>query len=238
MWPLTSRFSLTIAGLALACVAMSAAQRAGATALCDAAAMRVRAAADVSTGARTVWSLLTGGTSPFLQVADLSEIALGPNPNPDDRVEFEKRIRARYGNAEQVLKDLRSWDNFEIFALPGSRIRMLLSTGGTAQCEYRYFFQVTTSRDVVHLPDPPAKSSSDIANAICNNLGGWGYFARVNGSEAFVEYHVLAEEESLRVVPLADAEWQPACTVTAKFQTSAGTAKRDRLQDVTVVASK
>ena len=78
------------------------------------------------------------------------------------------------------------------------------------------------------------KVVSDFANAICQNLGGWGYFARIGGAEAFVEYHMAIDEESLRIVPMTDAGWQPACTVSAKFRTSATTGQRERLESVTV----
>jgi len=215
------------------------APQAGAAALCDTIASRVRADAGVGAGARTVWALVTSGRQSFVEVAGVSgELSLEREPAPDERVQFEKRIRARYGNAEAVLRDLRAWDNFDIVELPGSQVRMLLTTGGTAQCESRYFFRVTTSRDVVRVPDPPARSASDFANAICQNLGGWGYFARVGGAEAFVEYHTTPEQESLRIVPLTDAGWQPACTVSAKFRVSPATAQRDRLEEVTSGASK
>jgi hypothetical protein len=224
----TAGFQLTIA----------AAPQAGATALCDALASRVRAAADVEAGARTVWSFVNSGREPFVEIASVNEVSLQRDPEADERVQFEKRIRALYGNAESVLKDLRAWDNFDIFALPGSEVRMLLTTSGDAQCESRYFFRATTSRDVVRVPDPPAKTPVDVADAVCENLGGWGYFARVSGAEAFVEYHTAIDQESLRIVPLTAVGWQPACTMVATFQTSATTGKRERLVSVTSAASK
>ena len=224
----TAGFHLTVA----------AAPQAGPTAPCDAVASSVRGAADVQAGTRTVWSLVTSGRDPLVDVASVTELSLERDPAADERVQFEKRIRALYGNAEAVLKDLRAWDNFDIVALPGSQVRMLLTTVGDAQCESRYFFRATTSRDVVRVPDPPAKASGDVADAICENLGGWGYFARVSGAEAFVEYHTAIDQESLRIVPLTAGGWQPACTVLATFHVSAATGTRDRLDTVRSAASK
>jgi hypothetical protein len=128
-------------------------------------------------------------------------------------VQFEKRFRALYGNAETVLKELRTWDNFDILALPGSAARMLLATRGAAACESRLFFRVTTSREVVRLPDPPVTGATDADTSLCERRGGWGYFARVSGVEAFVEYRAVDGRESLRIVPLTNGLWQTPCTL-------------------------
>ena len=227
-----------VAALTALSGSQSGAEATGSAKLCDVMASKVRAATDVSAGTRTVWSLMTSGRAPFIEAASVSEVSLGPSPEPEVRWEFEKRFRSRYGNAESVLKDLRNWDNFDILGLRGSQVRMLLSTGGTAQCESRYFFRATTSREAIRVPDPPQKSPSDIENAICNNLGGWGYFARVGAAEAFVEYHAAVGQESLRIVPLADDNWQPACTLTAQFLTSSASAMRGRLEHLDVIVTK
>ena len=229
---------------ALLCVtqhaAIALAQSASATPLCDAIADRIRAASDVGAGKRTVWSLLTIGQEPMITVASTNEVELGPNPDPDVRSEFEKRIRARYGNADAVMKDLRTWDNLQVLGLTGSRVRMVLTTAGAEQCESRYFFRVTTSREGIRVADPPEKSSRDADTAICNSLGGWGYFAWVDNAEAFVEYHASVEQESLRIVPLLPTYdgWGPACTVSAHFLTTSSPAKRGRLEQLNVTASK
>lgn len=206
------------------------------TALCDAVAARVRADKDVVTGARTVWSVLTTTSAPLVEIASAGELSLQHNPEPEDRWQFEKRLKSLYGNADAVLKDLQRWDDFQIFTLPRSAVHMVLRTGGTTQCESRYFFRVTTAREVVRVPDPPDKTPSDFANAICENDGAWGYFGHVNGAEAFVEYRAADTEESLRIVPLQGAEWQPACSVSARFEPTA--AGRGRLQTVQVAQSK
>jgi len=221
---------------AIVAIAHARATQAGQTALCDGVVARVRAAAEVIAGTRTMWSAVTNAPTPLVEVAAIGELALERDPEPEERWQFEKRMRSLYGNAESVLKDLRTWDDFEIFALPGSAVRMLLTTGGTAQCESRYFFRVTASREVVRVPDPPDKTPSDVDNAICEHDGAWGYFARVNGTEAFVEYRSAEASESLRIVPLKDDQWQPACTVSAQFETASG--GRGRLRGVQAAASK
>jgi hypothetical protein len=230
--------------ITLLAAVLAAAGQPAATSWCDAASARIRVASDVQAGARTAWSLLTSGPAPFIEPATVVEVSLERDPAADERVQFEKRIRSRYGNAEAVIKELRAWDDFDILALPGSQVRMLLTTTGADQCESRYFFRSTTSRDVVRIPDPPAKTADESANQICENLGGWGYFARVNmpgdargqavSTEAFVEYHTGVVEESVRIVPLTVSGWQPGCTVTAKFTTSATTGQREHLASVTV----
>jgi uncharacterized protein YciI len=208
----------------------------GQTALCEAVATRVRAATDVGAGTRTVWSLLTKAPAPMVEVASVRDVALERDPPAEERWQFEKRMRSLYGNVAPVLKDLLTWDDFEIFALPGSAVRMVLTTGGTGQCESRYFFKVTTAREVFRVPDPPDKTSSDVATAICENDGAWGYFGRVGGTEAFLEYRTADAAESVRIVPLKDTAWQPACTMTAQFES--GPTGRGRLRTVQVAAGK
>lgn len=240
--PVVRRFARHLATTTLIAIALgvvSGAGQVGQTAACDAVADRVRADAGVGAGARTVWSLMTTAPPPLLQVGTISELALERGPAPEVRWLFEKRLRSLYGNAEAVLKDLQTWDDFEILALPGSAVRMLLTTKGSSQCESRYFFRVTTAREVRRVPDPPETGASDAANAICENDGAWGYFGRINingGAEAFIEYRTARSEESLRIVPLRNAEWQPACTVSAQFETTA--TARGRLRTVHVAASK
>jgi hypothetical protein len=130
-------------------------------------------------------------------------------------VQFENRFRALYGNAEAVLKDLNTWDGFDILTLQGSAVRMLLTTSGPAACESRYFFRVTVSREVVRVPNPPAADgANDAETPLCEKQGGWGYFARVSGTDAFIERRTAADaREFVRVVPLTSAGWQPACTL-------------------------
>ena len=183
------------------------------TALCDKLAAAVRAYHDVPAGQRTFWSFVTAGPASPIELATVRELSLEPGPAADERVQFEKRFRALYGNAEAVLKDLRDWDDFDIVTLPGSAVRMLLTVDGPAQCETRYFFRVTTSREVVRVPDPPRPTSSDDSNAICESLGGWGYLARIGGTEVFLEYHSIDRRESLRIVPLSNDGWRAACPI-------------------------
>jgi hypothetical protein len=206
------------------------------TAPCDSLAATVRASKDVSAGERTIWSLATMGAHPLIEIATLTEMSLEREPAAEDRVQFEKRFRGRYGNGEVVVKDLRNWDNFDILALPGNATRMVLTTSGTAQCEARYFFRATTSREAVRVPDPPARTSPDDSNAICENLGGWGYLARIGGADAFLEYHADDQNESFRIVPLTMAGWQPACTVSAQFQRAGN--GRGPLQTLNVTGSR
>jgi len=215
---------------------LAAAPQASQTALCDVVATRIRASPDVAAGTQTVWSLLTKPPAPIVEVAAVRELSLERDPAPEDRWQFEKRLRSLYGNAEAVLKDLQTWDDFEIFGLPGSAVRTLVRTSGTGQCESRYFFRLTTGREVIRVPNPPDKTAGDLADAICENAGAWGYFGRVNGIEAFLEYRIADTGESIRIVPLRDAEWQPACAISAQFETAA--TGRGRLRTLQVSASK
>lgn len=225
---------------AIACSAVaSGAPQTSQTALCDAVAARVRASADEAAAARTVWTVLTKTPAPLLEIPDVSELALERNPEPEVRWQFEKRARSLYGNSQPVTKDLADWDDFEIFAIPGSAVRLVRRARGADACEWRYFFRVTTAREVVRVPNPSGTAAGAVTGVTCADDGSWGYLGRVNvgaGTVAFLEYRSAAGEESLRIVPLSNAEWQPACTVSAEFETVAD--GRGRLRSVVVNGSR
>jgi len=181
--------------------------------LCDVLAARLRSGTDGAAAPGAAFSALTAGPSPPVELAapDAKDVGLGPDPAADTRIQFEKRFRAEFGAAEAMIKDLRSWDNFDVLTLPGSRVHMLLTASGPDLCESRIFFRTTPVREAVRLPDPPAGTAGP-SSALCQNLGGWGYLARVDGVEAFLEYRVRDRAEVFRIVPLTDAGWETACT--------------------------
>jgi len=227
--------AVTLGVTASAAIGVIGAQTPRATALCDSLAAAVRASQEVSTGERTIWSLATTGATPLIEVATVPEMTLDRDLAADERVQFEKRFRGRYGEGA-VVRDLRNWEHFDVLALPGSATRMVVATRATAPCETRYFFRATTSREAVRVPDPPEKAPGEAANPLCGNLGGWGYLARIGGADAFLEYHAPDQAESFRIVPLTTAGWQPACTVSAQFQKTQN--GRGPLQTLTVTGSK
>jgi hypothetical protein len=197
---------------AWAAAALVAAAQTDNSTLCDALSASVHAASSTSAGG-SMWSRLTTGATPAMELATVPELSLEANPEPDSRVQFEKRFRALYGNAQAVLKDLSAWDNFAIFGLPGSAVRMLVTTNDADDCESRYFFRVTVSRDVVRLPDPTAGSPAEPEHLLCEKRGGFGYLARVNRVDAFVEYYGDESREAIRIIPLTSAGWQRACSI-------------------------
>jgi hypothetical protein len=220
------------AAAAFAGVAAGAAPQGVAPTICDALAAKLRPRMDGPTSTGSAFAALTGGVSPTIQIATPDaagkDVSLGRNPAADTRIQFEKRFRAEFGETPALVRELRNWEAFDVVTLPGSHVHMVVSTGGADLCESRIFFRTNSIRESERLPDPPAGPE----NTVCQNLGGWGYLARINtninvnagatntGTEAYVEYRVAHGRESFRIVPLADDGWQAACMFTAPYKPS------------------
>jgi hypothetical protein len=186
--------------------------------ICDALAAKLKV--DGAAGSGVAFAALTGGPRPAIQIAipgiDGKNVSLERNSAPDTRIQFEKRFRANFGESPALVRELRNLDAIDVMTLPGRQLHMVLSTTGADLCESRIFFRTNSIRESEWLPDPPAGSDG----ATCQNLGGWGYLARINVNasaingavEAYVEYRVAHGRESFRIVPLAEDGWQAACT--------------------------
>src|SRR5580765_8268423 len=103
----TTALSVILASCVVA--ALIGAEQPGSATLCDALASRIQGRGPAAAGTGAIWSLLTTGATPAIEVATVSELSLDRDPADDERVQFEKRFRALYGNAEAVLKELRTW---------------------------------------------------------------------------------------------------------------------------------
>ena len=191
-------------------VTMAARPQAGS--ICEGVVLKLRQQGDGNAGGGSAFSALTGGSSPAIQIAppdtDGKDVSLDRSPAADTRIMFEKRFRAEFGESPALVRELRNWDALDVMTLPASSLHMVLSTTPTDLCESRIFFRTTTIRESERLPDPPAGPN----RALCQSAGGFGYLARVNGIEAFLEYRLAQDRESFRIVPLVDNAWQPACT--------------------------
>ena len=201
---------------ALASIAVGATQN-GATTICDALAAKAHQANGNASGA---FAALTSGPSPAIQIAvpgaEGKNVSLERNPAADTRIQFEKRFRANFGESPALVRELRNWDALDVMSLPDSRVHMVLSTAGADLCESRLFFRTNSIRESDRLPDPPAGTDA----AVCQNLGGWGYLARIGDIDAYLEYRVTRGRESFRIVPLSGDGWQTACTFTAPYKPS------------------
>jgi hypothetical protein len=208
------------------CASIVVASAQGQATLCDALAAKLRPLLD-GAGSGGALAALTSGPSPAIQLAipDVNgkDVSLARSPAADTRIQFEKRFRAEFGEAPALVRELRNWDALDVMSLPDSRVHMVLSTNGPDACESRLFFRTNSIRESERLPDPPAGSDT----TVCQNLGGWGYLARINvgagvgvgagsrnsgGVEAYLEYRVARGRESFRIVPLSEDGWQAACT--------------------------
>lgn len=179
--------------------------------ICDALAAKIRTSSPLPDGRRDAFSIVTAGTAPIVEIAahDAKNMQLGPDPAADERVQAEKRLRARFGQGDALLKRLRDWTAFDVMSMPGTNVYMALMTSGPAGCETRLFFRTTLTRETELIADPPA--APETPDATCQNWGS-GYFARINRVEALLEDRPSERSEAFRIVPLVNYAWQAACT--------------------------
>lgn len=196
-------------------VAAQAAQ-APATAPCEEIVERVRAAPS-----KDAWSVLAEGDRPYIETAAGGQRkALFGDAGTDEVI---SRFVASFNPSDELREAWIDWIGkgyWELYSLAGSNLHMVSVVGGSASCASFMLFQAAPGGQARLLPELPRKSDKDGENAICYKHGSDAHLARVGGVPSFVETFRHGEDGFwVRVVPLRDARWAPACAAGMEYGT-------------------
>lgn len=175
--------------------------------------------------ARDPLDVVASGDRPVIVDAREPIMTLPEFSTEREQSESLDRFRSRFDATEALVGaagEQTRWGRVEIYSLPGADLHAMVETSGTALCQSFQFFLAAEGRPARLFPMLPAKGWSDGDNAICGGFGSIGYFARVEGTSAFVEFSSQRSTSRyrFRVVPATSDGWGPTCYVDLAFRST------------------